>query len=387
MTCPGDDGRIRPGTRRMLQTPSMKVLHLPSNLASQLSITVGALRDIGVDARGLACGNLILCDAANVEVYDVPSLKRRPLRSALAMLRRLPAARRAMRWADVIHWHSDWSPVPWDLEPRYAARLGKPRIVEFWGTDIRIPEIACADNPYMAQAYREYPRLFRHGRRSGRRTQERFARYGFACLIPGRDLQSYVQRDVFPSHYSTVTRLALGQFEPRYPDPNNGLPLVVHAPSQVAVKGTSAVLAAIEKLRATHRFEFRLIQSMPHRAALDLVRQCDVFLDQFVGGDHGAAALEAMALGKPTLCYIKPSLEATFPPDCPLVNASQENLAQVLGGLLEDGPRRHRLGRQGPAYVAKYHDAHKIARDLVTIYEELLAAPFDKAATVGRAGG
>ena len=352
----------------------MKVLHLPSNLASQLSITVGALRDVGVEARGLVCSNLFACDAANIEVYDVPSLRRHPLRGALRAAGWMRRVRKAMRWADVIHWHSDWSPVPWDLEARYAARLEKPRIVEFWGTDIRIPEIACADNPYMARAHREYRRLFRNGRRSGRRTQERFARHGFACLIPGRDLRTFVQRDLFPTFYSTMPRLALGQFEPRYPDPGRGLPLVVHAPTQAVVKGTSAVLAAIETLRATHRFEFRLIQSMPRSAALDLVRQCDVFLDQFVGGDHGVAALEAMALGKPTLCYIKPSMEAAFPPDCPLVNANQENLAQVLGAVLEDGPRRHRLGRQGREYVAKYHDAHKIARDLVTIYEELLAA-------------
>jgi glycosyltransferase involved in cell wall biosynthesis len=159
----------------------------------------------------------------------------------------------------------------------------------------------------------------------------------------------------------------------RYPDPNNALPLVIHAPTQVVVKGTSAVLAAIEKLRATHRFEFRLIQSMPHRAALDLVRQCDVFLDQFVVGDRGAAALEAMAFGKPTVCYIKPALwETGF--YRPIVNATQESLAEVLRDLLEDGPRRREIGLRSRAHVEEHHDAHKICKRLMTIYEELLAA-------------
>src|SRR3989304_6155597 len=116
-----------------------------------------------------------------------------------------------------------------------------------------------------------------------------------------------------------MQRLMTSRFDPRYPDPQNPSPVVVHSPSATAKKGTEAVLAAVEQLRATYRFEFKLICGVPHREALALVRECDVFLDQFVLGDHGAAAVEAMALGKPTVCYVKPSLAPMVPPACPLV--------------------------------------------------------------------
>lgn len=79
-----------------------------------------------------------------------------------------------------------------------------------------------------------------------------------------------------------------------------------------------------------------------------------------------------MALGKPAVCYIKPSLVPRYPQDCPIVNANQDNLAEVLGSLLDDGQRRHDIGRRSRAYVEKYHDAHSIARELVGIYEQLL---------------
>ncbi len=362
----------------------MKVLHLPSNLASQLSITVRALCDLGIEARGLLCGNIRSCDATGVEVYEVPSLRKRPLRGVIRAAVWLRKVKRAMRWADVIHWHSDWSPVPWDLELRYAAKLGKPRIVEFWGTDIRIAEIACVDNPYMAQVYREHPEFVRRGRRSARRTQERFSHYGFSCLIPGMELRPYVQRDVFPAPYYTVQRVLVKQIEPHYPDPGNRLPLIVHSATDKMKKGTQAVLAAVEKLRATHRLEFRLICGVPQPEAMALVGQCDVFLDQFVAGDYGVAAVQAMAMGKPAVGYLKPSLAALHVPECPLVNADQENLAEVLRGLLADGPRRHELGRQSRAYVEKYHDAHKVARDLVAIYEELLAKREAEESRAGR---
>jgi hypothetical protein len=356
---------------------------LPSNIASQANVTVRALRDIGVEARGLVCGNLVGADPAGMEIYAVPSLRKHPLKGIVRAVGWMRRVREAMRWADVIHWHSDWSPVPWDLELRYAAKFGKPRIVEFWGTDIRIPEIACAQSPYLAQILADHPRFIRSGRRSGRRTQERFARYGFSCLIPCMELRPYIQPDVFPAPYYTVQRLLLSDFEPHYPDPENPRPLLMHAPSSTLTKGTPAVLAAVEKLRATHQFDFRLVHGLPHSEAMDLVRRCDVFLDQFVVGDFGLAALEAMAFGKPTVCYIRPSLAAVYPPDFPMVNATQENLADVLKGLLDDAERRRNLGRQSRAYVEKHHDARKIARQLVAIYEELLAK---SRAEQGRAG-
>jgi glycosyltransferase involved in cell wall biosynthesis len=82
-------------------------------------------------------------------------------------------------------------------------------------------------------------------------------------------------------------------------------------------------------------------------------------------------ALEAMAFGKPTLCYIIPSSVSQYPTDLPLINASQDNLADVLRELLEDGYRRYETGRKSRAYVEKYHDAHNLARELVDIYEDI----------------
>jgi len=132
-------------------------------------------------------------------------------------------------------------------------------------------------------------------------------------------------------------------------------------------------LNAVKQLQGSYDFEFRLIHGVSHSEALKAIRDCDIMVDQIIVGSHGLAALEAMAFGKPTLCYIKPSLVPTYPPALPIVNASKENITRVLAGLLKDRKKRHEIGRQSRAYVEKYHDAHKVARDLVTIYEELLA--------------
>ena len=112
---------------------------------------------------------------------------------------------------------------------------------------------------------------------------------------------------------------------------------------------------------------------MSRNEAIKWVQKADIFLDQFVIGDHGMAALEAMALGKPVVCYIKPSMSGKYPSDCPIVNASQDNLTEVLESLLTNGKRRCETGKESRAYVEKYHDAAALAHQLVEIYREMIA--------------
>lgn len=351
----------------------MKVLHLPTNVASQISVTVRALRDIGVDARGLVLKNAPAQDDRCIECFPRLPRKKYPIRGTIQRLKWKRAILEAIHWADVVHWHCGTRTLRNDHDLRCAAELGKPRIVEFWGSDIRIPDVASTDNPYVAGIYEENPNMALHLRERSLRNQSRFAEYGFECLIPDAELEPYIQSDLFSNILRSRQRLVLADFEPAYPDPNKQRPLVVHAPSDKAKKGTSAVLEAIEKLRKKYDFEFKLISGMPKDQAVAIYHNCDIMLDQFVLGTHGLACLETMALGKPTMCYIKPSLVKKYHSDLPIVNANQENLTQILADLLENGQKRHEIGRRSRAHIEKHHDAHKIAGDLVVIYEKLIS--------------
>jgi hypothetical protein len=351
----------------------MKILHLPHNIASQISVTVRALQDIGVDARGLVCNNSQFCDATGVTNYEVPLFRTHPVRAVRQAWTWCRAMREAIRWADVVHWHFRASALHSVAALSYAAQLNKVRVVEFWGSDIRIPELAAADDKYMAQYYEARPHLIRAGRRTSLTTQRRFAQHGFQCLLPGRDIEPYVQRDLFPHPRRTRSRVFLADYQPQYPDPHATNPLVVHAPSHKDVKGTDRVLKAVAAVQKTHPCRFQLTHGLTRAKALAIREQCDIFLDQFIGGDYGLAACEALAFGKPTVCYIKPSILPTYPPELPIVNANPDNLEDVLRSLLEDGRHRAELGRQSRAWAEQHHDARKIAHQLVAIYEELMA--------------
>lgn len=350
----------------------MRVLHLPMNIASQVSITVRALRDLGVDAQGFVINNSPIQGNEGIRNFETISLRKHPIRGAIRKLLLIYQFQAAIRWADVIHWYFNARILAKEMDLKYINFLNKPRIVEFWGSDIRIPEIASEDNPYRAKMYSEYPELSNGAHERAIQTQMRFQRYGFECLLPGTELYPYINENIFPTPYKTKARLLIADFIPKYPPPAKKRPVIVHAPSHKGKKGTNTVLLAIDHLKKKHDFEFRIIHGVDHAEAINIISNCDVMVDQFVAGAHGLASLEAMALGKPTLCYIKPSLVETYPPDFPIVNANQDNLAEVLGTLLENGDLRYQIGRQSRAYVEKYHDAHKIAHDLVKIYEEVI---------------
>ena len=84
---------------------------------------------------------------------------------------------------------------------KLPAWLNKGRVVEFWGSELRIPELACADNPYLARLLAQTDGEYHLCYANSRLMQERFAHHGFACLVPGPELGAYVQPDLFPRQY------------------------------------------------------------------------------------------------------------------------------------------------------------------------------------------
>ncbi len=340
----------------------MKVLHLPTNVSSQISVTVRALRSIGIDARGLAKRVSPIQDYEGIDTVDW-MVKPKPWARLWRSVRWRSRLLRGLAWADFVHWH--YGETTWKgLDLRAAALLRKPRLVEFWGDDLRRPNIASRDNPFIARMYAAHPELAQDHSQA---TQSLFQGNGFACLIPGLELNDYLDPGIYPEFHCSRVRIALEDFQPLYPDPDNSRPLLVHAPSNKLKKGTEAVFLAVEKLRQTHSFDFRLIHDLPRPEALKLVGQCD----QFTIGAEGLASYEAMAAGKPVVCFVKESLRQRYPREFPIVIADQNNLDVVLSQLLNDGWRRSQLGTSGRSYVERYHDARKVAQELLATYERV----------------
>jgi hypothetical protein len=350
---------------------TMRVLHLPTNIASIPLHTVQGLSEIGVEAFGLIIKDNLLQSAEGLKVIDVTRSRQwSPLWFWTQIIKGYYFVKWIL-WADVIHWYFSSKMLPFGLDLKLIKVLNKPAVVEWLGSDIRIPEIEFADNPYYRKVFKNGYEYQTESYHRSRETQRRFVRAGFLPLTIPCMIQ-YLQKDLCPQFCKVGQRIMLTHLTPCYPNPEKRNPLVVHAPSAPVAKGTPAVLIAIEQLKKKYDFEFVLIQGMPRKKALEIVQAADIYLDQFIIGYYGMAAIEAMAFGKPVLCYLKPSLIHEVPPDLPIINANPDNLAEILEPLLQDGKLRQEIGERSRIYVEKYHDAVKWAYMLLDIYRELI---------------
>ena len=162
---------------------------------------------------------------------------------------------------------------------------------------------------------------------------------------------------------------------------SNAPPVLLHAPSHAAVKGTDLVMRAVDALRAEGlRFEFALVQGKTRAEALALYRRADLCIDQLFAGWYGGLAVEMMALGVPVLSYLRESDLAGLPlrmrAELPVIHADPETLTGVLREWLT-GPRERlrQLGVRSRAFVERWHDPAVVAAQLRLAYEAALQRP------------
>jgi len=153
-------------------------------------------------------------------------------------------------------------------------------------------------------------------------------------------------------------------------------PLIVHAPSNGEVKGTSIILKAIEELLSENfKFKFKLIQGMNHQQAIEWYKRADIIIDQILIGATGVLTLEAWALGKPVVVYLPEHLWKPFYGEIPAASANPDNIKQVLRELITDYERRKSLSHAGRKIVEKHHNISDIANSLIDIYQDILDKP------------
>lgn len=154
-------------------------------------------------------------------------------------------------------------------------------------------------------------------------------------------------------------------------------PLIVHAPSRRIVKGTDFVEAAIGQLRGEGlEFEFRLVENLPQREAAAIYADSDIVIDQVRIGWYGFLSVEAMALGKAVVAYIRDDLREALgegPP--PLMIANPDNLREALRTLITSPEARKDLGIRGRRYVENMHDHRRVAAQFMDLYQDAIDNP------------
>src|SRR5262245_48476436 len=114
---------------------------------------------------------------------------------------------------------------------------------------------------------------------------------------------------------------------------------------------------------------------VPNRAVLGLFARSHLVADQFICGHFGYTSLEAMAAGRPVLCYLRDPANVTGGHECPIINTHPERIHETLRWCLDNRHLLPELGRRGRAYVEKYHSISAVASRFAQLYCETADLP------------
>ncbi len=346
----------------------MRVLHAAAEIAGQASILCRALRAQGVDATALAYN-------AQYPAYPTDVLVPHDGKPALLrLLGYLSTAARFVGRYDLVHVHFGRSLVPpWNLDLPLHRALGTKLVFHFHGCDARHRALMLERHPESAACAECAPFCIPSRQR---RAIAQSRQYGFRTFVSTPDLLESVPHAEHLPVALDVSAWAGGEEDGAPPRPGARAAgvVVLHVPTDRLIKGTRWIEQGIARATGgAPGISFRLLERAPWSAVRAAMAQADVIVDQVFLGWYGLVAVEAMALGKPVVGFIRPDFEARARAlGLPLVRCTKEDVGEVVLALARDPARRAALGVEGRAYARRVHDASVVAARLVETYRAAL---------------
>src|SRR5712691_883168 len=374
----------------------MRVLHGPLNVGNQPWTSSRAERRLGLASD-------LVVDASTWLNYPADRiLGQAGVGSRWARLRRTAFALSAPLRYDVLHYYFGTTFLDWDhIGARFglheralwpdlllARRLGRKVFMTLQGCDVRLAGESNRRNSWTMCA---------KGRCSLYQScldwRDTARRRLISQILPLCDRIFFLNPELGHA-------LPAGQFLPyasvdihackSAPPAVDGRPRIVHAPSDASIKGTSMILAALERLKSRYDFELVLVEKRTHAEAMAIYRAADIAIDQILAGWYGGFAVEMMAMGKPVACMIREE-DMVFVPnemraELPLLRIRPDHLLEDIAAILERRAQWQQIGARSRRFVERWHDPDRIASAMVAAYAHP-ASVFDLAAAALPAAG
>lgn len=351
-----------PVTLASLKTPfSDRVMLGPTFAAGQPKILSDALKNMGARSQSLAIGAS--------KVFKFQADKTVPALKSFQEFARFYEAELSdydvfIFFSRSFLHQSDYG-GPTGLDLLYLRLMGKTVLFSFRGSDGRLASVFKETNRfnYVDEAPRGiFQTSFVESSQSGY-----LAYVSKVCdgiFVPDGEMQTYLPgADVIPRAID-INEFSYVGIEP---SPDRAI-RILHAPTDPVIKGTAYVEAAIKYLRSEGiRVDFRCVSGADRNEIISSLKWADVVVDQLRIGWFGVFALEAMALGKVVVTYIRDDLVYQLPSPAPVVNANPDTVADVLKDLVLRPESLAAMGRVAREHVEAEHDAEKVVARLRAI--------------------
>lgn len=258
---------------------------------------------------------------------------------------------------NVFHFHFGHSLLPLNIDLFFLKIFRRKVFMEYHGSDIRRKSKCC--HPDLLE--------FCVDDSASLKKQARISKFINGIIVHDNELKG----NLFALHvpvYTVPLRINLDNFL-FLPPINHSNPLViVHSPSKTKIKGTKYIIDAIDKLKTKYSIDFRLLTDMPNSLVKINFSEADIVIDQLLIGEYGMVSIEAMAMGKPVICFLNEKYfdETVVLP--PIWNANELNIYEKLEELVSNYRLRENLGIKGRGFVEHYHNSDIVAAKMKNIY-------------------
>lgn len=256
---------------------------------------------------------------------------------------------------------------------KWAHSAGKVVAVTFMGDDIRSGKF-CRDQ------FPDHPahdtRLTYYSEQSDRLRQERLRKF-----LSVADVLFSLNPDLMhmlPSNtvFLPYAHIDVPNIEPCSYALGSSTPIrIVHAPTNRIVKGTDAVIGAIQQLQSEGvACELELIEGRSQQDAMKAYACADIVVDQLRIGWYGGLAVEAMALGRAVVSFLREAdlrfVPSSMQDGIPIVCADMASITDVLRELCLGGRENlYYRGLKCREFALKWHTPRSVAAITLGAYE------------------
>ena len=376
---------------------ALRVLHCPMLVGCNAPNLARGERSLGVESKAYALQ--VGAGFDSTYTVDVKVLSRSTDSILKREWGRWVLLWKACTWADVVHFNFGTGIFPWEwshftvrkgllvwlfgwyvkmlgtLDMRLLKLYGKKMFVTYQGDDIR-QGAYCLEH-FAINFAKEVDASYytEESDAAKRRCLAVFDRYTNGIYTLNPDLLH-----VLPTRAQFLPYATVDLNEWQYVSPRQEGPIRVgHAPTHRAVKGTKYVVAAVEQLqREGMEIEFVLIENVERAKAKEEYATIDILVDQLLAGWYGGLSVEFMALGRPTIAYLREvdlkDLVPGMAEEMAVISATPDKLVDVLRHWVSSGRDNLReAGIRSRQFVEKYHDlkvvAHRLTKDYLTALE------------------
>ncbi|WP_428910837.1 glycosyltransferase [Niallia sp. Krafla_26] len=327
----------------------MKIVHAPTEIAGQMGTLCKELRKNGHHAVGYNCFHTYLNYKGAIINTD-----------AFEVIREIDFL---LKHTDIFHFHNANTFIQDFADLPLLKEKGKKMVMHHWGNDVRTVQMVNKLNPY------PLPPTYYTDEEIHKQLTD-LSQFIDTAIVQDYEAYSYV-KDYYKNVFVLPLACNIEDFQVSYPSVKNNKPLIIHAPTNRAFKGSDYIESAINQIQGKCEFTYQILEKKSHDEALAMYRNADIIIDQLLCGTYGMFSVEAMAMGKPVIAFIRDDVRSKFPDALPIVQATPETLAEVLLDLIQNPKRRHKIGKASRQYVENYHSAERVTNELLNIYKQL----------------